>query len=129
MRKLLHTTGLLTAGLLLSWNAAAAQKPNIILIMADDQAKQAIGCYGNKDIQTPGLDRLAQEGMRFEHALTPNSFCTPARAAVLTGKYSHKNGVIRLTWTRLCHLSFFLFVVVHLFPLTLRLGRQSTLAA
>jgi hypothetical protein len=40
-----------------------------------------------------------------------------------------KNGVIRLTWTRLCHLSFFLFVVVHLFPLTLRLGRQSTLAA
>ena len=96
MRKLLHTTGLLTAGLLLSWNAAAAQKPNIILIMADDQAKQAIGCYGNKDIQTPGLDRLAQEGMRFEHALTPNSFCTPARAAVLTGKYSHKNGVIRL---------------------------------
>ena len=73
-----------------------ATHPNILLIMADDQAKQALGCYGNTDIQTPALDRLAKEGMLFEHALTPNSFCTPARAAVLTGKYSHKNGVTHL---------------------------------
>lgn len=72
--------------------ATAASKPNILLIMADDQAKHALGCYGNKDIQTPGLDRLAGEGMRFEHALTPNSFCTLSRAVVLTGKYSHRTG-------------------------------------
>ena len=71
-------------------------KPNILLIMADDCAKQALSCYGNKDIETPALDRIAKEGMRFEHALTPNSFCTPSRAAVLTGKYSHKNGVTHL---------------------------------
>ena len=71
-------------------------KPNIILILSDDHARQALSCYGNKDIQTPALDRLAKEGMRFNHALTPNSFCTPARAAVLTGKYSHKNGVTKL---------------------------------
>ena len=88
--------GLYTFGFFLAVHLATAAKPNIILIMADDQAKQAIACYGNTDIKTPGLDRLASEGMRFEHALTPNSFCTPARAAVLTGKYSHKNGVLRL---------------------------------
>ena len=75
---------------------ATAKRPNILFIMADDHSKNAISCYGNKDIQTPGLDRLAAGGMRFEHALTPNSFCTPARAAVLTGKYSHRNGVTRL---------------------------------
>jgi arylsulfatase A-like enzyme len=76
--------------------AAKVSKPNILYIMSDDHAKNAISCYGNKDIQTPGLDRLAREGMRFEHALTPNSFCTPSRAVVLTGKYSHKNGVTHL---------------------------------
>ncbi len=82
--------------LLLKMVVSAADRPNILLILADDCAKKALGCYGNTDIKTPGLDRLADEGMRFEHALTPNSFCTPARAAVLTGKYSHKNGVTKL---------------------------------
>ena len=76
--------------------AEGAVKPNILFIMADDHSKNAISCYGNRDIVTPGIDRLAEGGMRFEHALTPNSFCTPARAAVLTGKYSHKNGVTHL---------------------------------
>ncbi len=71
-------------------------KPNILLILSDDHAQHALSCYGNKHIKTPSLDRIAKEGMRFDHALTPNSFCTPARAAVLTGKYSHKNGVTRL---------------------------------
>ena len=78
-----------------SW-AAAPQPPNILLILSDDHAQHALSCYGNKHIQTPSLDRIAKEGMRFNHALTPNSFCTPRRAAVLTGKYSHKNGVTRL---------------------------------
>ncbi|MGB2559503.1 MAG: sulfatase-like hydrolase/transferase, partial [Akkermansiaceae bacterium] len=76
--------------------APAEQPPNILLILSDDHAQHALSCYGNKDIQTPSLDRIAAEGMRFNHALTPNSFCTPARAAVLTGKYSHKNGVTHL---------------------------------
>ena len=76
--------------------ASASPSPNILLILSDDHAQHALSCYGNKHIQTPSLDRIAKEGMRFNHALTPNSFCTPARAAVLTGKYSHKNGVTRL---------------------------------
>ena len=76
--------------------ATFAESPNILLILSDDHSKNAISCYGNQDIKTPGLDRLASEGMRFEYALTPNSFCTPARAAVLTGKYSHRNGVTHL---------------------------------
>jgi arylsulfatase A-like enzyme len=77
-------------------HAASPGKPNILLILSDDHAKKALSCYGNTDIQTPALDRIAAEGMRFNHALTPNSFCTPSRAVVLTGKYSHKNGVTRL---------------------------------
>ena len=76
--------------------AAEAKRPNILLIFSDDHAKKALSCYGNQDIETPALDRIANEGMRFEHALTPNSFCTPARAAALTGKYSHRNGVTHL---------------------------------
>ena len=77
-------------------STTSAKKPNILLIFSDDHAKKALSCYGNQDIQTPALDRIANEGMRFEHALTPNSFCTPARAAALTGKYSHRNGVTHL---------------------------------
>ena len=77
--------------------AETSARPNIVFIMSDDHAKQAISCYGNKDIQTPALDRLARQGMRFIHALTPNSICSPARAAVLTGKYSHKNDVKKLS--------------------------------
>ena len=82
--------------LALNISSGAARRPNILLIFSDDHAKKALSCYGNKDIQTPGLDRLADGGMRFDHALTPNSFCTPSRAVALTGKYSHKNGVTKL---------------------------------
>ena len=81
------------AFVLLCYFTTEAKKPNILLIFSDDHAKKALSCYGNQDIQTPALDRIANEGMRFEHALTPNSFCTPARASALTGKYSHRNGV------------------------------------
>ncbi|EDM29155.1 N-acetylglucosamine-6-sulfatase precursor [Lentisphaera araneosa HTCC2155] len=75
---------------------AVEQRPNIILIFSDDHAKKALSCYGNTGIKTPALDRLADGGMRFNHALVTNSFCTPSRATALTGKYSHKNGVTRL---------------------------------
>ena len=75
---------------------AKTERPNILLIFSDDHAKKALSCYGNKDIQTPGLDRLADGGVRFNHALVTNSFCTPSRAVTLTGKYSHKNGVTKL---------------------------------
>jgi arylsulfatase A-like enzyme len=72
--------------------AAPAARPNIIFIFSDDHAQHAISAYGSKVNQTPHLDRLASGGMRFEHAFVTNSICTPSRAVVLTGKYSHANG-------------------------------------
>ena len=67
--------------------------PNIILVICDDLAQKAIGVYGGEFLQTPHLDRLAEQGARFTHAFVTNSLCSPSRAAILTGKYSHLNGV------------------------------------
>jgi len=72
---------------------AQPTRPNIVFIMTDDHAAHAISSYGSKLIKTPHLDRLAREGMRFENAFVTNSICTPSRAVILTGKYSHLNGV------------------------------------
>jgi arylsulfatase A-like enzyme len=72
---------------------AADRRPNILYIMADDHAAHAISAYGSKLIATPHIDRLAKEGMRFTNCFVTNSICTPSRAAILTGKYSHINGV------------------------------------
>ena len=71
-----------------------ARRPNILFIMADDHGYQAIGAYGHGLNRTPELDRLAREGMLFRNALVTNSLCAPARAVILTGKYSHMNGVL-----------------------------------
>src|SRR5437773_2007594 len=73
--------------------AAQEKRPNILYIMADDHAAHAMSCYGSKINQTPNLDRIASEGMKFLNCLAVNSICTPSRAAILTGKYSHINGV------------------------------------
>ncbi len=72
--------------------AADAKRPNIVFIFSDDHAYQAIGAYGSKIIDTPNLDRLGNEGIRFDRCLVTNSICGPARAVILTGKYSHLNG-------------------------------------
>ena len=71
----------------------AADRPNIIFIMTDDHAAHAISAYGSRVNQTPHLDRLAREGALFENVFATNSICTPSRAAILTGQYSHINGV------------------------------------
>jgi len=73
---------------------AAATRPNILFIMADDHAWQAVSAYGESRhlIQTPNIDRLAHEGMRFDRCLVGNSLCGPCRASVLTATYSHING-------------------------------------
>jgi arylsulfatase A-like enzyme len=71
-----------------------AKQPNIIFIMADDHAAQAMSCYGSRINKTPNLDRLAKQGMLFENCFCTNSICAPSRAVILTGKYSHINGVI-----------------------------------
>ncbi len=70
-----------------------AKRPNIILIMSDDHACQAISAYGSDLIQTPNIDRLAGEGMIFQNSFVTNSICSPSRAVALTGKFSHLNGV------------------------------------
>ncbi len=66
-------------------------RPNIVFIMADDHAYQAISAYNNSLIQTPNIDRLAKEGMLFTNASVTNSICAPSRAVILTGKHSHIN--------------------------------------
>jgi len=71
----------------------AASRPNILFIMADDHAAHAISSYGSKVNSTPNIDRIATEGIRFDRCYATNSICTPSRASILTGKYSHKNGV------------------------------------
>jgi arylsulfatase A-like enzyme len=74
-------------------HAAEPSRPNILFIMTDDHAAQALSCYGSNRNQTPHLDRIAKEGMRFDRFFVTNSICTPSRAVMLTGKYSHLNGV------------------------------------
>jgi arylsulfatase A-like enzyme len=72
---------------------AAAPRPNILFIMTDDHAAHAIGAYGSKINQTPHLDRLGSQGLRLNRCFAVNSICTPSRATILTGQYSHRNGV------------------------------------
>ena len=72
-----------------------ADRPNILFIFTDDHALKSLSAYGGplaKIAPTPHLDRVAKEGMLFEHCLVSNSICAPSRAVVLTGKYSHLNG-------------------------------------
>lgn len=71
-------------------------RPNIVFIMADDHASKAISCYGAGINHTPNLDRIANEGMKFNHCYVTNSICTPSRAAILTGTHNHVNGVMTL---------------------------------
>jgi len=69
-------------------------KPNILFIMSDDHAYQAISAYDDRLIKTPNIDRIANEGMLFTNACVTNSICAPSRAVILTGKHSHLNGKI-----------------------------------
>ena len=68
---------------------ALAQSPNFIVIIADDMAWDDAGAYGHPHIQTPNIDRLAREGMRFDRAFLTTSSCSPSRASILTGRYPH----------------------------------------
>jgi arylsulfatase A-like enzyme len=71
---------------------AQQSRPNILFIFSDDHAAHAISAYGSKINKTPNIDRIATEGMLFNNCLVTNSICTPSRATILTGKYSHLNG-------------------------------------
>jgi arylsulfatase A-like enzyme len=68
-------------------------RPNIVFIMADDHAQRGVSCYGSDLIQTPNIDRIAREGVRCTQSFVTNAICAPSRAVLLTGKYSHQNGL------------------------------------
>ncbi len=68
------------------------KRPNIILFLSDDHGAEDTGCYGNKDLKTPVIDQLASEGIIFTHAFSPTSVSAPARSALFTGLYPHRNG-------------------------------------
>jgi arylsulfatase A-like enzyme len=86
--------GLITIIGLAACQPEKAKRPNILFIMSDDHAYQAISAYDNTLIETPNIDRIANEGMLFTNACVTNSICAPSRAVILTGKHSHLNGKI-----------------------------------
>lgn len=74
---------------------AAGERPNVVFILTDNHGAWTLGCYGNRDIRTPNIDRLAAEGMLFEHAYSSNPVCSPTRATYLTGLIPSQHGVHR----------------------------------
>ena len=77
---------------LLALSAAAQEKYNVVYIMTDDHTAQMMSCYDNRYVETPNLDRIANDGVRFVNSFVANSLSGPSRACMLTGKHSHANG-------------------------------------
>lgn len=76
----------------------AQRRPNIVMILTDDHAAHSISAYGSVVNRTPRIDEIAEHGWRFDNCFVTNSLCSPSRASILTGTYSHVNGVATL-WT------------------------------
>ena len=93
-----NTSTLLLPLAALSLASCAGQKkeetkrPNIIFMMTDDHTTQAMSCYGGNLIQTPNMDSIGNEGIRFDNCYAVNALSGPSRACILTGKFSHENG-------------------------------------
>ena len=94
MIRKLFLVHILTLLFISSCNKGDNIKPNILFIMSDDHAYQAISAYDDKLINTPNIDRIADEGMLFSNASVTNSICAPSRAVMLTGKLSFINGKV-----------------------------------
>jgi len=73
----------------------AGEKPNILIVFSDQQNTLTLGCYGNEHMNTPNIDKLADEGMRFDNSISPWPMCTPYRAMLMTGKHPFNSGVTR----------------------------------
>ncbi len=96
MKKIIYSLlilGLISLGFF-AFKPKKQRPPNIVFIMSDDHAYQAISAYDTRLTQTPNIDRIAKEGMLFTNACVTNSICAPSRAVILTGKHSHLNGKI-----------------------------------
>src|SRR3954449_1147830 len=72
---------------------AAAKLPNIIIILADDLGYGDLGCYGHPTIRTPNIDQMAREGLRFTDYYSGQCYCTPSRAALMTGRLAIRSGM------------------------------------
>jgi arylsulfatase A-like enzyme len=84
--------------LTVSASAAASQSPpNVLIILSDDQSAPHLGCYGNKDVHTPNIDKLASEGMRFDRAYQTSPQCAPSRGAMISGRHTIDIGMIRFS--------------------------------
>ena len=78
--------------------AEGPKRPNVVLIIADDMGRDDCGAYGNRNVKTPHIDRLAGEGMRFDRAFVTASSCSPSRSSMITGRYPHNTGAEELHW-------------------------------
>ncbi|HUV00285.1 MAG TPA: sulfatase-like hydrolase/transferase, partial [Bacteroidales bacterium] len=83
-----NTLGLLALGVMQTACTQNAEKPNIIIIYADDLGYGDVSCYGSKTISTPNIDRLAKQGLRFTNAHCTSATSTPSRYSLLTGEYA-----------------------------------------
>lgn len=93
MKKVFKTSVLLLV-LLATQLTSAQAKPNIVLIMADDLGYGDISCFGNTSIHTPNIDLLAANGVKFTDFYSNGSVCSPTGAALMTGKYQQRTGII-----------------------------------
>jgi len=91
---------LLLVFLSISIGSGYGQKPNVIFILADDLGWGDLQCYGNPYVETPSINRLAAEGIRFTDYYSPSPLCAPARAALLTGRFNHRTGAVDVSSNR-----------------------------
>src|SRR5438045_2262642 len=80
--------------------AAPAAKPNLVIIYADDLGYADLGVYGHPEIRTPNIDRMAAEGVKFTNFYSVSALCTPSRAALLTGRYPVRSGLVRVLFPK-----------------------------
>lgn len=83
-------------GLFFCTSLKAREKPNFVFIIADDVSWDDFGCYGNRNVKTPNIDRLASQGMRFTNFFLTASSCSPSRNSIITGRYPHNTGAAEL---------------------------------
>tara|TARA_R110002012_G_scaffold169156_1_gene333020 strand:+ start:3712 stop:5172 length:1461 start_codon:yes stop_codon:yes gene_type:complete len=96
--KTLTQSLVILSALLLAPHAFGEERPNMILIIADDLSWDDLGAYGNTGVKTPNLDKLAKGGMRFDNAFLTASSCSPSRASMITGRYPHNTDAEQLHW-------------------------------
>jgi len=84
---------ILVFGFAILASCAKKQKPNLVFVFSDQQSFDMLGCYGNKQIKTPVIDKLASEGVRFNYCISSNPVCSPYRAMLFTGQHTLQNGV------------------------------------